>query len=292
LERLPRGAQGHRALTRQVNALLKANAERWTQPLRDADLGYDWQFRRGFLDAVTISATEFVSVAKQLFQLAPTIRSVRFPEASNEVNGLARSRYLARLSCVDLRHMCECGYCPIERELRNLFKSPHAANITTLNLAADRIDAEGARALAKSKYLTRLTSLDLSNNPLGNEGVMELAESKRLKQLVTLNLSHTELGAAGAHELAKAKNMPALTHLTLSRNEIGPAGAQALAASPLVSQLTTLDLSKNEIGDAGAKSLAKSSGLKMIEMLDVRNNQISASGVKALRTRFGKRVKV
>src|SRR5262249_52974348 len=129
----------------------------------------------------------------QLFALAP-IRAARFPDASNEVTALTKSPYLARLRSLDINYMCVCGRCPIERELRKLFASPHVANLNELMLSANRIDAELARRLATSRHLTQLIALDLSHNPLGTEGVRALAESPHLRDLRTLNLANMGRG--------------------------------------------------------------------------------------------------
>jgi len=292
LEQLPVGDRQRRDLVRRVRDLLNTHADRWTQPLRDGRLGRDWQFRRGFLDAVTMSATQFVGVAERLFRVAPTVRTLRFPDASNEVTRLARCPYLARLASVDLHQMCKCGYCPIERELRDLFKSRHAANLTSLNLAQDRIDAAGARAMASSRHLARLTSLDLSGNPLGADGAEVFASSPHLDRLTSLDLAQTELRTDGARALAGETKLAALSRLVLRGNGIGPAGVRALVASPLAARLAALDLSDNEIGDAGARALVRWPRPERLELLDVRKAGVGEEVAGLLRQRFGKRVRV
>jgi hypothetical protein len=287
-------AEGRRpaALTRRVNALLDAHAEEWTAPLREVKHGAVFTFRRGFVEEVTMSATRFVRGAAKLFQLAPTVRSARFPDASNEVSGLAKCKHLARLREVDLSRMCVCGGCPIERELARLFASRHVANLTTLNLTGDRIDAEGAERLAASKHLARLTTLDLSNNRIGTEGARALAASQHLDRLAELNLSRNGLDADGAKALAEAPRLAGLTRLVLKGNAIGVTGARALAASPLLARLTVLDLSNNRIGNAGARVLATSPQAAGLKVLNLTTNAIGGDAAEMLRNRFGKRVKV
>jgi uncharacterized protein (TIGR02996 family) len=266
LERLKAEGRRNLALGRRVRELLAAHADRWTEPLRAAKLRGDWHFRRGFVEGVTMSATRFVRNAAKLFRLAPTVRSARFPDASNEVTALARCKYLARLTELDLRRMCDCGACPIDRELADLFASPHAVNLVSLNVAEDRIGEDLARLLAATKRLASLTALDLSGNPFGPDGVRALVESRHL--------------------------MTRLATLDLSRCGLGNDGAKFLAGEPRLAGLKTLALRGNAIGNTGGKALASSPHAAGLTVLDLRNNRIGAEAVEALRARFGKRVKL
>jgi len=259
LEDLPAGDRRRGPLRRRVLELLKTHRKRWTAPLREARLGKKWEFRRGFVEGVTMSATHFVGTAGRLFRLAP-IRAVRCPDASNEVSALAKSPHLARLRSLDIGYMCVCGRCPIHMELRQLFASRHVANLTTLVVSGDRISAEGARQLAGSSRLARLTTLDLSSNRLRTEGLRALIDSPHLRHLKILRL--------GA-------------------NDIAPGGARGLASWPRLSSLSELDLRSNRIGDAGARALAESPYLSPDVRLRLSDNEISDKGVEALRTRLG-----
>ena len=294
-EHLAPGTKPRRALEKQAKAILKEHGGRWTRALRDANLVREWEFRRGFLDGVEMSATTFAQKAKELFALAPTIRTARFSYASNEVARLAGCEHLARLAAVDISSMCSCGHCPIHNDLRALFASKHTAGLTKLNIADNRLDAAGAKRLAASKALAGLTALDLSENPLGAEGVLALGKSKHLKHLTTLNLHDTGLGESGVEALAALTNLPALTHLDLSSNRIASVAAvRALVASPLVAQLTSLDLSYNHalVRVVGAKVLATLPATAKLETLDVRHCGLTENAIRALKARFGKVVKV
>jgi uncharacterized protein (TIGR02996 family) len=292
LERLPPKDRKRPGLEKQIRRVLRTHGKHWTKPLRDAKLGKDWSFRRGFVDGVTMSATGFVNVAEQIFRLAPTIRSGRFPDASNEVNALADCPHLARLRELDLRRMCVCGYCAIDRELRKLAASPHVSNLTLLRLAEDRVDDELASHVAASRHLGRLLTLDLSDNRIGADGVRALLSSRHLTSLTTLDLSWNRLRTAGIRPLAEKTKLKSLTTLVLSGNVISSVGARILAGSPVLAQLTTLDLSSNVLGPGGARALAASPHLEGVTMLDVSHSSIGTEGAKALRARFGKRVRV
>jgi uncharacterized protein (TIGR02996 family) len=290
LEYLPAGRERTK-LTAEVRGLLKRHAKPWTRGLSAVPTGRDWTFRRGFLDGGSMSPTAFVERGDDLFRLAPTLRALKFPNAANEVTELADSPFLARLAAVDLTLMCTCGWCSIDEELRDLFKSRYASNLKCLSISRDRLDAAGAAALARSKVLANLTELDLSRNPLEAAGVQALVRSKHLSKLTALDLSTTSLQNAGVEALAAAKHLPALARLNLSTNAILAAGVAALAASPLFRQLTALDLSHNRIGEAGAKALVGAAESKL-ESLDLRGTQLGPRATGWLKARFGKVVKL
>ena len=146
-EYLPEGGKERLRLEREAKAIVKANEKTWLKDIRAKKLGSDFRFRRGFLDSLSMSPTKFVRRGDELFAVAPTIRTVKFPNAANEVTELAASPYLAQLVSVDLTQMCTCGYCGIGEELRDLFKSKHAKNLRHLNVSSDRIDVDGIAAL-------------------------------------------------------------------------------------------------------------------------------------------------
>ncbi|MBM3978794.1 MAG: TIGR02996 domain-containing protein [Planctomycetes bacterium] len=286
IEVLPAGNKERKQLEREAKALLRAHERGWTAELRAAKLGTGWTFRRGFLDGGSMSPTKFVERGDELFRLAPTLRALRFPNAANEVTELAGSPFLARLASVDLTQMCTCGWCGIDEELRDLFKSKHAAGLRCLNVSLDRIDTAGARALARSKVLANLTDLDLSGNPLGAEGVGALVGTKNLNGLVSLDLSACSLGALGAAALAGAAHFPALRRLELRDNAITSAGIVALAGAAFFPALTDLDLRGNHISsEAGARAVAAHGA--NLERLDVRGCNLGARARAALKARFG-----
>lgn len=291
LETLPPSGRERRAAEKEVKALLKAHAKRWTAPL-PAALGANWTFRRGFVDGCSISPTHFIQHAELIFQHAPLLRTVRFPHAQSEVTQLAACPFLARLATVDLAQMCTCGQCPIDVELRDLFASKHLGGLSRLSIARDRIDEGMVRALVASESLARLTALDLSGNPLGAEGARALAGAARATRLAELNLEGTDLGADGTAALATGTHFSALAALNLSNNNIRTGAVRALLDAPFFPQLTSLDLSDNRIGEGGSTALAKLPTTAKLAALDVRRNQLSEKAIRTLKARFGKGVTV
>jgi Leucine-rich repeat (LRR) protein len=154
-------------------------------------------------------------------------------------------------------------------------------SLTTLNLEANQIGDQGARALAaltgllrfiweamqsamtargRPPQLTSLTTLNLSGNRIGADGARALAA---LNGLTSLNLAGHLTGADGARAIA---TLTGLTTLNLAGNRIGADGARALAA---LTGLITLRLGYNEIGADGPTDLFPLMRLTKLETLDL-----------------------
>ncbi|MBA2540415.1 MAG: TIGR02996 domain-containing protein [Deltaproteobacteria bacterium] len=251
------------ALQVRVKEILRKYRRIWTSPLTRANIRGNWRFRRGFLHGGTLTAARFVDVAAQLFELAPMVRSMIFPEASNELVRLAQSPYLAHLHEVHLDQLCRCGRCKIERELPELFASPHTVNIHTLTLADCRIDPDNAKRLFESRHLPKLRVLDLHDNRLDVTSAQALAA--RGGTFERLVLAANPIGTDGARALAQATSL-VVADLDLASCGIEPEGGAALAEASWAESITSLDLHDNRIGKGVARG--------------------------ALRTRFGRRVKL
>src|SRR5262249_8956067 len=91
--RLPHLRQRKRDLRQQ-------HGEEWAWPLHDLVRGYD--FRRGFVEDVSLSASVFVQRGQELFRLAP-VRRVRFTTTDVPMTRLAGCPHLAQLSELDFR---------------------------------------------------------------------------------------------------------------------------------------------------------------------------------------------
>ncbi len=238
-------------LQARAREILKKYKRQWVLALTRANIRGNWRFRRGFLDAGTLSANRFVEVAPQLFELAPMLRAMVFPDASNELVALAGSPYLARLDDVDLHELCRCGRCKIELELPVLFGSTHTARIKRLILSACRIDSDNAKRLFESPHLHGVRELDLHDNRIDAGGLMALAA--RPATFHRLNLAGNPLGDAGARVLAGAKELE-VEELDLGDCGIDQAGALALAEAPWADGIVKLDMHGNEIGKGASRA--------------------------------------
>ena len=152
-----------------------------------------------------------------------------------------------------------------------------------MDLAGNRLTADGIQALATALPSGSLTSLILSANAgVGPRGAAALAAVlPSAKTLTTLRLDGCCIGPSPCGRLAAALTSSTVAHLDLSSNEIGDLGAAELAwRLPDCASLERLGLAVNEIEEDGATELLdglKASTLKM-QMMDLRGNRIDGKG--------------
>src|SRR5262249_52437112 len=149
--------------------LLAAHAARWAASLTGQVDRYE--FRRGFVERVTLPADAFRSHGDRLFSLHPILH-VRLTGAWWSLGALAGSPLLGRLTGLDLS-----GTVLHPPDLRTLLASPHLGRLTELNLSSCNLTDQAVRPLAESPVLRRLTSLDLSRNRLTAEAVRLMVAS-------------------------------------------------------------------------------------------------------------------
>jgi len=183
---------------------------------------YHYQFRRGFVEEVTIQARLFLDLGAEMFAQAP-IRLLRLIGAQGLIGRLVQMPELRRLRAF---HLTGCA-----------------------------IGDEGVDLLAKSSILVALQTLRLGTNAVTDDGIEMLIESGNFLQLQTLVLQDNLIGDAGANLLARAKNWPRLQRLDLSDNLIGEAGLQTLTHVPSLLSLHRLDVSHQFKGHSAGPHL-------------------------------------
>src|SRR6185437_3631894 len=258
LARLPTEDSRRSTLQARGQALLDAHATVWTSEL--GGLVDGGEYRRGFLEKVTMRADTFLTNADTLFRLAP-VREIHFHHALTAIGRLAQSVHLARLSGLDLSHNLLS-----DAAVGILAYSPHLQRVRTLDLNNNEIGTSGVRSLVQSPYLHSLTTLNLSLNRLNADTAERLATS-RLPQLIELNLRTNQVGDSGIRWLASAPQLAQITAFRLGFNSITPAGVSRLANSFYLRNLTALELNWNNIGDAGAVALARAKGMTALSFL-------------------------
>lgn len=186
----------------------------WVRPIRR--LVHSWEFHRGFIHYVGISAGKFLAHTGRLFRRAPiqhlslqarmnTPYSARDP--SINMAALADNKHIRRLRSLDLsENQLE------SRDVRALVVSEHLTGLTELSLASNRIGDSGIRALASSSILGRLERLDLDDNDIGTAGLRALSHA--LEQLdhspeglllKRLELSQYNLSAGAQRVIAESR---------------------------------------------------------------------------------------
>lgn len=120
----------------------------WTASV--AELAHALEFKRGFIESVTIDASAFLRHAPALFDRAPIL---------------------------DLRTL------RLKSVAAALFASPYLGRLRSLDLSQEGLGDDEVRALAASPYVRTLRWLDLSQNLIRRAGLEALAASPNLPEL-------------------------------------------------------------------------------------------------------------
>ncbi len=137
-----------------------------------------------------------------------------------------------------------------------------------LILFHQRLDDDGAQALASSPYVSNLRALFLDTRSVSARGLQAIARSPHLRALRRLHLTGVLLGYEGAQVLA-----PLVSRL----DALGVAGAELRNPSlmwPEPSALSLLDLRINPLGVQGLEQVLGSENLPGVRELCVSNCQI------------------
>jgi len=273
------------------NALLNLHGEKWRAEIPE------WarakcEFRRGFIEEVTLWRSDVFAELKILPAVAPVRRLVLEEIAGkmSEFRLSAAMEFATELCFLDSRFEFA--------DLRQLFDAPFAElgyatellRLRSLTFLGAGLFDGGVARIALATELTNLQRLELVNCRMTAYGLRELFLCEHLPNLQRLDISESALGDAGAWELARSPHRRCLTHLNLRETQLTNHGIQALAESQILENLQCLDVSQNKIGDDGARALAR--GLPSLRRLAFSGNYASPSGLLALQKRFGKGLKL
>lgn len=262
------------------------------------------EFRRGFMETLALSPTEFLARAGDLFRQAP-VRWVEFTEWApidrwdwdavapleglefvgappippDGRTGVELSR-LRRLKCVGLMPCVEflaAVGCP---RLEGLDLTDSPADPVVIEEFCHRAELGRVRALAVGAgndliYQQRMRA----------HGALALANMPSLENLRELHLPGQLIGDAGLYHLAHAPQLGGIEELYLARNEIGEIGTRGiedLCSSLYLNRLTVLDLAHNPLGAAGARELAAWPGLRKLRWLDLTGCGLSERAARTL----------
>jgi uncharacterized protein (TIGR02996 family) len=184
------------ALRRRQSELFREHFDFWVGPLADHA---SWRFERGLL--------HLEARAPKLLRREAT--ALTTPEVCDWVEALKLE---------DLR----------PRHLPRLARSPFLPHIHTLDLADNRLTAEGFPAFASTPNLSGLKTLFLDGNRIGAAGVQALAASPHLAGLTALDLTANRMGNEGALSLADSPHLNSLTSLWVRGNALGGEAQAAL----------------------------------------------------------------
>jgi uncharacterized protein (TIGR02996 family) len=288
-------------LLRREASLLHDHRAVWVKPLRR--IGTHVEFQRGFPEKIHLAAPKFVSVARELFAVAP-IRTLRLTQVARAWEDLLKCDELDRAPVLDL-HAVGLGL----TRVRDLAKCPHLARVCELNLGANKIRPGGLAVLAHSPDLTSLTCLRINTNQLDDDALAELARSPLLPRLRILDLYSNPLTADALRALTRCRGLrleeldlrgisqqgnlfarilsesnhwTGLRRLDLTGTLLTDEGLRFLAHAAHLSGLTHLRLTRNAITGDGLRALADSPWLSQLRVLDLEANDIGADGIAGL----------
>jgi uncharacterized protein (TIGR02996 family) len=179
-------------LKAREQALLAQHGKEWAGPV--AGLVDAYQFRKGFVESVTLQAGRWLWGGDTLFTLTP-LRRVRLTDGINK--RVADSPLLARLEGLDFSRtqMSDAG-------LNVLLASPHLGRLAWLDLSYCYLTNRGAQALADWPGLARLTHLNLGYNVLGLPAVQALFASTHWGGVRSLVLTGNQIDSRALQFLA------------------------------------------------------------------------------------------
>ncbi len=259
--------------------LLAGHAAAWTHEFA-ARVG-GWQFRRGFVEEITLSAEDFLEHAPDLLR-AGTVRTVHLHDCRDALHKLTRLPTLGRVAGLDL-----CGNRLGDDGAGRLLRSGHLRHAQALDLSFNGLSDAAVQALLDAGPWPRLRSLGLC----GNEGITgraaaAIAQSGALPALEQLDLGDNRLDATAVWRLSNSRTLPRLSALHLAGNPFGDAGVRALARGPLLPRMLrhapALDLGRTDTGPAGVQALLAGGRLRPVRILRLDGNRLGDAGLTAL----------
>jgi hypothetical protein len=141
----------------RARELLRQHGASWADGIRGEVRSYE--FNRGFVERIELSARAFLSDGERLTRLAPILH-LDLTDAAAAGDKLFDSPALAGIHSLSLSRG-RIG----DDEIRRLAGSEHLKNLRWLSLAQNQVTLDGVRELARSPYLRRLEFVNLFENP-------------------------------------------------------------------------------------------------------------------------------
>ena len=279
LAKLPRDDPAAEQLRVVETALTDAHAAAWG---RDIDpLVEGFSFRRGLIEAVTVTPGQFAKLNDGVFARYP-IRRLRFVRLTSAAFKVFQSPLLKYAAELDFS-----GF-PLDAVTATAVgRSRFLRNLDLLDLGYTGIDAIALRMLTHSPAVARLKTLRINgNHPLADNGLRAVFESQSLAALETLDLSDNHLTVRQLDAMLYVFDaLPALKFVPLRGNRLGE-GLTEFVHSPVFDHLVThdpdLDLTANEIGPAGVEMLINGPAAGKIRSLNLSHNPIRDAGLSAI----------
>ncbi len=321
LEQPGLSALKNRWLRQRERELLEDYKTDWLRPIEGRKLKTAaWEFRRGFVEGLSISAREFIECGDFFHQAFPLLCSLNLRNVNaSSVEPLADCPALQGIA--ELRFSADFGrgrgmVYDQATAIQRFLRSPYLANLRTLDLSdasfgneelrgvlacgnltlrtldlsrnnilptGIRLGLDTFQSLATARCVEDLRRLVLRSNRLSINHVLILTYSDHLQNLDTLDLAGNRLGSqSNMIALVGLEKFPALAHLGLKACGVGDAGIEALIKTRLWPQLASLNLWNNEITDRGLMRLTDAEPSAKRRRVELQRNVIGDAGLTAL----------
>jgi uncharacterized protein (TIGR02996 family) len=255
-------------LDAEIEALLKKHKKAWTA--YGDNKGARWEYRRGFIEKLSLDAKDLVANGAQIFAAEPIeeLSIWKIDESPKQI-GTSRLAAVLALPLHRIRRLSLARCALIEDDFAALASAKTLGSVEVLDLTKGTGDTSPIAPLANATSLPKLRELKLRGCRMGDEAMATLAKSKTLR-FSRLDAAMNELTATACEAIADATWAPQLVHLDLSSNEmLGDAGLRALAGSTRLTALRSLKLEYVGLQDEAVDIILQSPVLSNLEHLDV-----------------------
>jgi uncharacterized protein (TIGR02996 family) len=142
----------------ESSELEAAHGEQWAAPVREMKMGYE--FERGFVGLVRLTARQFLEQGPQLYSLAPVLH-LDITVLGDAAGDFFASPLLCRIRSLSI-NQCRLG----DHEMRILADSPRLGELRWLSVALNDIGLPGIEAMAASHGLPLLRYVNFYGNPV------------------------------------------------------------------------------------------------------------------------------
>jgi uncharacterized protein (TIGR02996 family) len=260
---------GYEGLAGREQELLEKDGKAWGKEALKFTKRVEW--RRGFVDGMTLEPEKFVDCAEAIFAATP-LRSLRLVYARPAWDALVACPGLARLRVLEV-YFQELGVARTQA----LAGCEHLANLHELNYGLNKA-GRSVEGLLRSPHLRDLRRLRLNKNETGDAVADWLARAGPRPHLRALDLAGNGIRADGVRRLAGIDWLGQLEHLGLAECPFGDEGLRALAGSGAWASLRELNVTDCGLGESSGPILV---GCRQLRGLRVLVDDSAAGGLGA-----------
>ena len=301
IAKLEYGTAPRTQLKKREEQLLFVHRQEWAAPFKEYATAVE--FRRGFIEEVTLPARTFLKQWPNISALAP-IRNVNLLDVGDDPRAVMHSPYLQQLHGlrVESQYLADTLAEAIadSQQLGNIQRlqldsntitdvgvalitnCPSLQNLRHLNLAKNRVTTVGISRIANASHWKHLDTLDLCENPLGVAGIQNLAKSalcERLKRLALVNTFPLEPAESFTRDVARLASIP---EIYLPLNMFNEVHVDRFFNNERYTRMYALDASKNRLGNGGIQRLAQAPAMQNVRWLKLVSNEIEDAGLRAI----------